>query len=232
MAAEVLVVFVGFFGRIEVSVARDLNHVGVFHRVHLENFVGDHFERVLEQDERVFAVFARELDHARAVARHGDDAHEHVFGRFGARGFALGLGGIFGQRFGLGFLIEAHSDIQRAVFQVGERVRCVDDLGRHERQHVAVQVIHELAVLGRREFVGVELVDARIIEQVARLAEIFGGDGREFAHARIHGVELFARRHAGLRVEHDFFRQLKVGKAADAHHEEFLQVAAPNGDEF
>ena len=232
MAAEVLVVFVGFFGRIEIGVARDLNHVGVFHRVHLEDFVGDHFERVLEQDERVFAVFARELDHARAVARHGDDAHEHVFGRFGVRGFALGLGGIFGQRFGFGFLIEAHGDIQRAVFQVGEWVRCVDDLGRYERQHVAVQVIHEFAVLGGRELVGVELVDARVVEQVARLAEIFGGDGREFAHARIHGVELFARRHAGLRVEHDFFRQLKVGKAADAHHEEFLQVAAPNGDEF
>ena len=101
-------------------------------------------------------------------------------------------------------------------------MRCVNNLGRHERQHVAVQIIHELSVLGGRELVGVELVDACIIEQVARLAEIFGCDGREFAHARIHGIELFARRHAGLRVEHHFFRQLKVGKAADAHHEEFL----------
>ena len=124
--------------------------------------------------------------------------------------------------FGFGFLIEAHGDIERAVFQVGERVRCVDDLGRYERQHVAVQIIHELAVLGGRELVGVELVDACIIEQVARLAEIFGCDGREFAHACIHGIELFARRHAGLRVEHHFFCQFKVGKAADAHHEEFL----------
>ena len=222
MAAEVLVVFVGFFGRIEIGVARDLNHVGVFHRIHLENLVGDHLERVFEQNKRVFAVFARELDHARAVARHGDDAHEYVFGRFGARGFALGFGSVFGQRFGFGFLIEAHGDIERAVFQVRERVRCVNDLGRHERQHVAVQIIHELSVLGGRELVGVELVDACIIEQVARLAEIFGCDGREFAHARIHGIELFARRHAGLRVEHHFFRELKVGKAADAHHEEFL----------
>ena len=50
MAAEVLVVFVGLFGRIEVGVARDLNHIGVFHRIHLENFVGDHLERVFEQN--------------------------------------------------------------------------------------------------------------------------------------------------------------------------------------
>ena len=101
-------------------------------------------------------------------------------------------------------------------------MRCVNDLGRHERQHVAVQIVHELSVLGWRELVGVELVDACIIEQVARLAEIFGCDGCEFAHAHIHGIELFAWRHASLRVEHHFFRELKVGKAADAHHEEFL----------
>ena len=211
MAAEILIVFIGFLGRVQVGVARDLNHVRVLHRVHLENLVGYHFQCVLKQYEGVFAVFARELDHALAIARHGNDSHEHVFCGLRARRLALGFRCRFWQHFGFGFLVEAHGDIERAVFKMREGMQRVDDLRRYKWQHILVEVVYQFGMLLCVQLIGVELVNAGVVKQMSQGAVIFGGDGRELAHAGIYGIELLAWRHARFRVEDEFFGQLKVG---------------------
>ena len=144
--AVVLVVLVGALSGVEVGVARDADDVGVLHGVHAEYLGGHHLDGVLEQDE--LHAFARQLDHALALARHGHEAERHALGAEVLRlvGFlgpfafvgALGLCGLL--LGGVAVLVEAHHHVQRAVLQMRERMARVDDLRREERHDVLVHV--------------------------------------------------------------------------------------------
>lgn len=53
----------------------------------------------------------------------------------------------------------------------------------------------------------------------------------EFVATLIDGIELLFRRHERFVVADLLLDERKVGQAADAHHEELLEVAREDGDE-
>ncbi len=222
VAAEVLVVFVGLLMGVQVGIARHLNYVGMLDRIHLENLVGSHLKGVLQQDESVAAVRGLERDDALAVARHGDDAHDDVGGRLGAGRLALLLGLLLVGLIGFCLVIKAYGDVEGTVFQVGEGMEGVDDLGRHQRQHVSLHMLVKLGQLLRGQLVGIELVDACGLKLVAQAAKVFGGLGCQFAHAGVHRFQLLRGGHARFTVVYRFLGKLQVTQATHAHHEEFL----------
>ena len=113
---------------------------------------------MLKQDER--KAIARQLHDARALARQGDEPEHGSLGTdvlrkgralrrlFRRLGLALltFLVLLLVPAFGLllrvvGLLVEAHNDVERAVFQVGEGVARIDDLRGEERRHVRLGVV-------------------------------------------------------------------------------------------
>ena len=56
--------------------------------------------------------------------------------------------------------------------------------------------------------------------------------GVQLVAAGVDGLQLLSRRHAGFRIDDGLLQQRQVGERADAHHEEFLQVAPEDGDEI
>ena len=231
MRAEVLVVLVGFLVRVQIGVARDLDHIGVLDGIHAEQALHHQLERMFEQDERERAIAALDGDDALGVLRHGDDAHDDVLGRLRPRRLAFGLAG-FLRLLELGLVVEAHGYVERAVLQMGEGMRRVYDLRRYERQHVGVQIrLHLLGLFGR-QFVGIELADAGVRQARTHGMEVLGCLRRQVAHAGIDGVELLVRRHARLAVVDVGLGKRQVEQAADAHHEELFEVRPPDGEEF
>ena len=229
VTAEILVVFVGFLVHVQVGVARHLNNVGMLDRIHTENLIGHHLERMFEQYEGIALALAVELDRARAIARHGNDAHENVFRRLGAKGLATLLRHALLR---LGKIVKTHRDVERAVFKMRERMRCVDDLRRNERQDVRFKVPVELVTLVRGELIGIQLMDALSLELAPYGAEILRNLRRQLAYARIDRLKLLGGGHARLTVVDGLLRKLQVKQAAHAHHEELLQIGTPDGNEL
>ena len=241
--AVILVRLVGAFRGVEVGVARDADDVGVLDRVHAEHFGGNHFHGMLEQDE--LEALARQLDDARGLARHGQDADGDALGaevlglfcdvRSGLRGL-FRLVGLLALVLLLRllrayFLVKAHDDVERPVFQVGEGVARIDDLRRQERHDVDARVVGQ-----KRALLVVEVGRAQMLHLVLRklLAHVGVGallHGVELVAALVDGGELLGGRHARLRVEHLLLQKRQVGQAADAHHEELLQVRPEDADE-
>ena len=233
--AVVLVLLVGALGGVQVGVAGDADDVGVLDGVHAEHLVGHHLDGVLEQDEG--EPLARQLDDARALARHGHESQRHAFGAevFGFVGLGrLVLVGAFrldGLLAGAGLLVQAHHHVQRAVLQVGEGVARVDDLRREEGHDVLAHVAREEGALLVVEVAGAQVAHALLAQKAADLLVGALLDGVELVAARVDGVELLGGRHAGLGVDDVLLHQREVGQASHAHHEELLQVAPEDGDE-
>ena len=85
------------------------------------------------------------------------------------RGLALALGAACraGARVraagGVGFLVQPHHQVQRAVFQVGEGVAGVDDLRRKEGQHVCVHVVAQEGALLVVQVVGAQMAHVGLL---------------------------------------------------------------------
>ena len=229
MTAEILIVFVGFLIHVQVGVARHLDNIGVLDWVHAENLVSHHFERVLEQYEGIALALAVELNRARTIARHGDDAHEDIFRSLSAKGLAA----LFRHAlFRLGKIVQTHRDVKRAVLKMRKRVRRIDDLRRNERQDVRFEILVELIALMGGKLIGIQLMDALSLKLVPHGAEILRNLRCQLTNTCIDRLELFSGGHACLAVVDSLLRKLQVKQAAYAHHEELLQVGSPDGNEL
>ena len=131
----------------------------------------------------------------------------------------------------VGFLIEAHDDVERAVFEVREGVAGVDNLRGEERRHVGLGVFRQVGALLVGELVGANVRDPHLAQQQANLLEGALVGGVELMAAQVDGAKLLGGRHVGLGIDDVLLHERQVGQAADAHHEEFLQVAPEDGDE-
>ena len=240
--AIVLALLLGALGGIQVGVARNAHDIGVLHRVHREDFGHPHLDGVL--DEHVGQALAGQLNDAVGLARQRDNAEGDALGAeilrllplaiLGALGF-LGLGAsllLLGLLLlGSGLLVEPHDDIEAAVLQMREGVARVHDLRRKERQHVVGHVVvqgHELLI---GQIVLAQLADVFLSQQAAQVLESFLVVRVQLMAARVHGVQLLGRRHAGFRIDNGLLQQREVGERSHAHHEEFLEVAPKDGDE-
>ena len=203
---------------------------------------------MLKQDER--KAVARQLHDARALARQGDKPEHGSLGadvlrKGGAlrrllRWLALALLAFLALLLVLafrlllgvvGFLIEAHDDVERAVFEVREGVAGIDNLRGEERRHVGLGVFRQVGALLVGELVGTNVRDPHLAQQQANLLESALVGGVELMTAQIDGAKLLGGRHVGLGIDDMLLHERQVGQAADAHHEEFLQVAPEDGDE-
>ncbi len=241
--AVILVRLVGAFRRVEVGVARDADDIGVLDRVHAEHFGRDHLDGMLEQDE--LEAFARQLDDARGLARHGQNADGHPLGAKVLGLFACGRGRLDGFFDLLGFLplvlllallrayflIKAHNDVQRPVFQVGEGVARVDDLRGKERHDVDTRVVGQKRALLVVEVGGAQVLDLVLGKLVAHVLVGAFLNRVQLVAARMDGGKLLGGGHARFRIEHLLLQKRQVGQAADAHHEELLQVRPEDADE-
>ena len=153
------------------------------------------------------------------------------------RGLALALGAACraGARVraagGVGFLVQPHHQVQRAVFQVGEGVAGVDDLRRQEGQHVGVHVVAQEGALLVVQVVGAQVAHVGLLQQAAQAFVRALVGGIQLVAAFVDGIQLLGGGHARLGVDDVLLHQRQVGQAAHAHHEELLQVAPEDGDE-
>ena len=231
--AVVLALLFGAFRGIQIGVAGHADDVGVLDGVHREDLGGEHLDGALHQDE--LQPVAGQLDDTARLARQRNDAQRHALGAEVLRGLRLGLvaGALLLRllRLGTRLLIEAHDDVQAAVFQMREGVPRVDDLRREEGQHVVLHVAAQvIALLGREVFL-VQTANALFGEEAADRFIGFLVVGVQLVAAGVDGVQLLGRRHAGLRVDDGLLQKRQVGERTDAHHEELLQVAPEDGDE-
>ena len=246
--AVILVVLVGGLRCVDVGVARDADDVGMLHGVHGKYLFSDHFHHMLKQDEG--KTIAWQLHNARALARQGDEAEHGSLGadvlRKGGvlRGFFRRLPLAFLAFLSLllvlafclvlgvvGFFVETHDDVERAVFQMREGVAGIDDLRGEERCHVGFGVFCQVGALLIGELVGTNMRDPDLVQQQANLLEGAFVGRVELVAAQVDSAKLLGGRHVGLGIDNVLLHERQVGQAADAYHEEFLQVAPEDGDE-
>ena len=219
--AVILVGLVGVLRGIQVGIARDAQDVGVLDGVHAEHLLGGHLHRVLEQDE--LEALARQLDDARALARHGKDTYGDALGAqvlafLGGRmdfggfdGFAvLGLVLLLGLLRAY-FLVKAHDDVERPVLQVGEGVARVDDLRGQKWHDVGCRVVGQEGALLVVEIGGAQVANAVRGQGLAHLGVGLLLHGIQLVAALVDGGQLLGRRHARLRVEDLLLQKRQVG---------------------
>ena len=131
----------------------------------------------------------------------------------------------------VGFFVETHDDVERAVFQMREGVAGIDDLRGEERCHVGFGVFCQVGALLIGELVGTNMRDPDLVQQQANLLEGAFVGRVELVAAQVDSAKLLGGRHVGLGIDDVLLHERQVGQAADAHHEEFLQVAPEDGDE-
>ena len=218
MLAVVLVVLVGGLRRVDVGVACDADDVGVLHGVHGKHLFGDHFYHMLKQDER--KAIAWQLHNARALARQGDEPEHGSLGtdvlRKGGdlrrllRWLALALLAFLALLLVLafclvlgvvGFFVEAHDDVERAVFQMREGVAGIDDLRGEERCHVGFGVFCQVGTLLIGELVGTNVRDPDLVQQQSNLLEGAFVGRVELVAAQVDSAKLLRRRHVGLGID-------------------------------
>ena len=218
MLAVILVVLVGGLRCVDVGVARDADDVGMLHGVHGKYLFSDHFHHMLKQDEG--KTIAWQLHNARALARQGDEAEHGSLGadilRKGGvlRGFFRRLPLAFLAFLSLllvlafclvlgvvGFFVEAHDDVERAVFQMREGVTGIDDLRGEERCHVGFGVFCQVGALLIGEFVGTNMRDPDLVQQQANLLEGAFVGRVELVAAQVDSAKLLRRRHVGLGID-------------------------------
>ena len=107
----------------------------------------------------------------------------------------------------------------------------VDDLRREEWRHVDLGIFGEKRALLGGELIGADMGDAYLAQKRANLLKGALVGGVEFVAAQVDGAKLLGGRHVGLGVDDVLLHERQVGQAADAHHEELLQVAPEDGDE-
>ena len=188
-------------------------------------------------DEHERQTTAGQLDHAARLARKGDNAQRHALRPEVLRGLGLALGLFAGAlllrflRLGSRLLVEAHHDVQAAVFQMREGMAGVDDLRREEREHVILHVAAQIIELLIRELLLAQVADILLGEERAHALVGFLVVGVQLVAASVDGLQLLSWRHAGFRIDDGLLQQREVGERTDAHHEELLQVAPEDGDE-
>ena len=199
--AVILVVLVGRLRCVDVGVARDADDVGMLHGVHGKYLFSDHFHHMLKQDEG--KTIARQLHNARALARQGDEAEHGSLGadvlRKGGvlRGFFRRLPLAFLAFLSLllvlafclvlgvvGFFVETHDDVERAVFEMREGVAGIDDLRGEERCHVGFGVFCQVGALLIGELIEIEVTAGRRFDLVADTVET-GGEHHGFGQIGI-----------------------------------------------
>ena len=198
---------------VDVGVADDPDDGAVLRNIGAEAAVDAGHDDVFDQDVVVLARVAGNFDHARQRGRDLDEAEQ------------AGL-------IGLGRDLEAAYEVQTAVAQVGERMARVDDerrddggdVGLEEALHEGALVAHERARLQADHAALGELVLKRV--EHSCLALVQRRQSVEDA------VNLLGGREVALVVARLVLERCEVRKAADANHEELIEVALEDGDEL
>ncbi len=228
--AVVLVLLVARLVGVDVGVARDADDIRVLDLVHAEDFRNEHLQGMLEQDELEAAP--GKLDDALALVGQGDKPQDHAFSAALVLLFLRLVLLLFLAFFLVCLVVEPDQDVQLPVFQVGERVARVYDLRRQERLDIVFHEPEQVVALFFGKVVGAQVTHAFLGKLAANVLVSGFLDGVQLVAAFVDGFDLGVGGHAGLRVDH---RRLDVGQvceAADAHHEEFLEVAPENGYEI
>ena len=225
MLAVILVLLVARLVGVDVGITRDADDVGVLDLVHAEDLARVHLDGMLEQDE--LEATAGQLDNAVALVRQRDEAEHDALGTalalllFLALLILLVLLGIDG----IGFVVEAHEDVELAVLQMRERMARIDDLRRQEGLNVELDEARQVVALFFGQVVGTQMAHALLRERAAHVLVVALLDGIELAAALVDGLDLLLGGHAGLGIDDRRIDEREVGQAAHAHHEELLEVA-------
>ena len=229
LAVVVIQVFLGAVVRVDVGVARYADNAGALGGVHGEHLRRNGLDGVFQKD--VLRAFAGQLDNALRLVRQRDKAERRIVGTDVLAlllALALGLLRLFNYCL---IVHQTGKHVQCAVFQVREGVARIDDLRRKVRDNAFLQVRVQIFGLFLRKVGRLQLMDAVF----GQLAHDFVVDAFlfrvQFVATLVDGKQLLAGRHLRFVVAHVLIDQRKVGKAAHAHHEELLQIAAEDGYE-
>ena len=229
LAVVVIKIFFGAIVRIDVGVACYADNACALGGVHREHFINDGFDSVFQKD--VLSAFTRQLDYALCLMGQRNKAERSIVGaNVLALLFALALS-CFGFCATLFVADQARKNVQCTVFQVREGVTRIDDLRRKVGNNAFFQVLAKILRLFGRKVFGLKLADAAFGQLTHDLVVDAFFLRVQLMAALIDCLELFVGRHLRFVVAQVFVYQRKIGKAANAYHEELLQVAAEDGHE-
>ena len=124
------------------------------------------------------------------------------------------------------------ADVQNIVLEVGEGVQVVDYLRRDDRLHAGVEIARAVVALLAGELGGVHSPHPLGAQPLAEQGADVLALAVERADGLVYGLELFFGRHAGADVVGIGLDVLEVEEAADADHEELVEVAGKDGGEL
>ena len=211
MLAVVLFLLDALAVRIDVGVAGDADERAVERLIGAKATVQAGEDDVFEQDVGVGAGGRGDLDHAVHRGGNLDEAQQALL---------------------VGDTVQAASQVECTVAQVGEGVARVDDQRRDDRRHVGLEVAGDKgALLGRKR------IDARAVDtQGVELALDALEDGlpavEEPGQLRHNGFDLLRGSHITLVVDGLLFEFGQVGQAAYTDHKELVEVGLEDRDEL
>ena len=126
-------------------------------------------------------------------------------------------------------VVEDGRRVEHLVFQVGERVAGVNDLGREQGPDAAaVHAAHVVPVLPLELFIG-DVLHAPLRQRRGHLGVHAVPAADHGLHGRVDHGKLLGGRAAALVVQGIRRHQVQVHQAAHPHHEKLVQVAGEDG---
>ena len=196
-----------FIIRIDIGIARDREDRAVDDRIVHEDLVEVRLDELLLQHV------------AHAVAGREQEARQRRRERYHAeRDVAL--------------VLEERADKQFLVLEMRERMMQVDDLRRKHGQQLLAEILLEILPLLEPHIVDVEVHDALRFQLLLELLVNVVALLVEARHLGENGRELLPRRHAAFVFQFVRLDAFQIEQAADAHHEELVEVAREDFDEL
>ena len=209
--AVILFLLDAFAVRVDIGIAGDADQRAVQRLIGAKATVQAGEDDVLEQDVGVGAGGRGDLDHAVHRGGNLDKAQQALL---------------------VGDAVQATSQIECAVAQVGEGMARVNDQRRDDRRHVGLEVAgYEGALLGRKR-IDAGAVNAQSVELVLDALKDGLPTGKEPGQLCHDSIDLFGGGHIALVVDRLFFELCKIGQAAHTHHEKLVEVRLENRHEL
>ena len=188
---------------INVGVAGDADERAVERLIGAEAAVQAGEDDVLEQNVGVGAGGRGDFDHAVHRGGNLDKAQQALL---------------------VGDAVQATSQIERAVAQVGEGMARIDDQRRDDRRYVGLEVAGYKGMFLGRKRIDAGAVNAQSVELVLDALKDRLPAGKEPGQLCHDSIDLFGGGHIALVVDGLFFELCQIGQAAHAHHEKLVEV--------
>ena len=211
MLAVVLFLLDALAVRIDVGVAGDADERAVERLIGAKATVQAGEDDVFEQDVGVGAGGRGDLDHAVHRGGNLDEAQQALL---------------------VGDTVQAASQVECTVAQVGEGVARVDDQRRDDRRHVGLEVAGDKGALLGRKRIDARAVDTQGVELALDALENGLPAVEEPGQLRHDGFDLFRGSHIALVVHGLLFELGQVRQAAYADHKELVEVGLEDRDEL